>query len=484
MKRVLAILFVLCLTGAVQADVFFTVDEDMEGGEGWMNVFETDGTSYLWGSAWGNADLRANSTGTTDDGDYQVLLQANTNTYDDNPLDPYWVDQTTLLGNKSMEANYYAEVDDLDGQTITFLYEVLSNDLAAAGYRTQAFIKVLDAGGGWATTQEVYLDLNVGVGSLTLEVTTGSDPRVQAGFVVKGLNVAGASVEAALGVTVVAYRANVTNPDPADGIDVPINLATLSWLNRNPIVPDSSVSCSVYLEAEGSDASGTNPTNIDPNFAAGPIATGITDGTVDISGITLEDDMWYSWRVYSSEPNLAGGGPIVTEGDLWTFHIGDVPPTVTAGDNHYLWLDMEDGDGDSAKVTFNLTGTYTDDGKSEITTAQWVQGAHEGGGTVTIESQNWDAGTNTVTAEVTATGNGWLFLSLELTDASGTGTDELNVGVYGTCIEAANEDPADVMYQSYAHGDIDGDCDTDLNDLAIMAGTWGDCMTTKAGCVP
>ena len=108
-------------------------------------------------------------------------------------------------------------------------------------------------------------------------------------------------------------------------------------------------------------------------------------------------------------------------------------------------------------------------------------------GTVTIESQS-EPIPGTVEAVVSATGNGWLFLTLEVEDAVGTGSDTMNVGIYTTCLEAALEDPADTTIESNwpngQHGDINGDCKTDLEDIAVLASSWVQCMTVKAGCTP
>jgi hypothetical protein len=274
------------------------------------------------------------------------------------------------------------------------------------------------------------------------------------------------------------------DPDPVDGATVTLALDDLSWKNHDP---NDIITFNVYLEAEG-------PV-IDPNFYSAPIATGITAKTVNLTlaGVVLMDNTVYSWRVDTVDPN-EGGDPVVIPGVLWTFQIGDVASVVNAGSNQYNWIYMEDGDGDPAKVTFTVTGTYTDDGKSPISRAQWVQGAHEGGGMVTKVSEIWDQDPNTihtsgtVQATFSATGNGWLFLTLEVEDAIGTSSDTMNVGVYGTCLEAALEDPADdtleTNWPNGQHGDINGDCKTDLADLAIFAASWIDCMTSKAGCTP
>lgn len=168
---------------------------------GYMNVFDTpaDGGGYLWGSGWGTADLRASfAAGPID----PLTLAANINTYDDNPTDPYWVDQGTLLGNKVLEGNFFQETSGLGGQTVNFAYDVTANTLPE-GYTAQAFIKVLDPDSGWATVQSTFLDLTPGYGSLSLSVDSFANPVTQVGFVVTGLNVSGTSDAALTGVSIV-----------------------------------------------------------------------------------------------------------------------------------------------------------------------------------------------------------------------------------------------------------------------------------------
>ena len=274
------------------------------------------------------------------------------------------------------------------------------------------------------------------------------------------------------------------DPDPSDGDNVGLDLAALSWKNHDPNNPNDTIICDVYLDD-------------DPNFLSPSMASGIITGTVLLSeldpNVVLVDDTKYYWYVDSTDPNTPGN-PVTFPGVVWTFQVADLPPAVNAGDNQYLWIYMDDVDGEPNQVTFTITGTYTDDGKSPILSAEWIQGAHEGGGTVTILSQDWTPGpdaephtSGTVEAEINATANGWLFLTLEVTDSAGTGTDTMNVGVYNTCLEAAIEDPSDTTIEDNwpdGHGDIDGDCDTDLEDFALMASSWVNCMTVKAGCTP
>jgi hypothetical protein len=203
MSRLLVIvmvLSVLAMTGIASADVtvngasFFPTN-------GWMNVSE--GGTYLWGSGWGIPDLRESGAAGN------LWLQTNTNCY--NPADPYWATR----GSKTMEALGYTETYGLSGQNVTFNFVVGSNNLAGAldgmgnPIVTEAFIKVLDAGGSWATTQQIYEPLTVGAHSMTLFNVDPSlaNPDVQIGFrVISGHDALGSNT-ADLGALII--------PEPA-----------------------------------------------------------------------------------------------------------------------------------------------------------------------------------------------------------------------------------------------------------------------------
>jgi hypothetical protein len=197
MNKLLVILMTLTLVSVGNAVTFNGVSS-ADTWNGYMNVFDTGG-GYMWGSGWGLVDLRASFTTPT-----TLALAPNTNCY--NPADPYWVDPVTLLGAKSMEANTYREFAGLGGQTVNFNYFVQSNTLPA-GYTAQAFIKVLDPGAGWATTQSTFLALTPGAGSLSLAVNSGTALITQIGFNLRGLDTNPASPEALTSV--------VITPEPA-----------------------------------------------------------------------------------------------------------------------------------------------------------------------------------------------------------------------------------------------------------------------------
>jgi hypothetical protein len=204
MKKVLVLAVMLAVTGIASADMtvngssFFPTN-------GWMNVSNSpaNGGAYLWGSGWGVPALRTSGVA----GNLQ--LQTNVNASDDNyaawsgGTDMYW-----LPGAKTMEALSYVESGwgEFKGQNVTFNFVVGSNNLAGVnGYVTEAFIKVLDAGGSWATTQQIYMPLTIGAHTLTLLNVdpTLATPSVQVGFRVVGLNDVSGSATAGLSAVIV-----------------------------------------------------------------------------------------------------------------------------------------------------------------------------------------------------------------------------------------------------------------------------------------
>ena len=170
---------------------------------------------------------------------------------------------------------------------------------------------------------------------------------------------------------------------------------------------------------------------------------------------------------------------MTTEGAVWTFTTtNDDPPVVDAGPDQYLWLDMVDGDGDPCMVTFTLAGQVTDDGESPVTTLWSLDYSEQDPATVVTIIN--DAA---LTTDVTIDGTGLYTFQLDVEDAYTPDDDQVTVIVYGTACDAAKGDPDDIA-ATYPneHGDIDGDCDTDLDDFAILAASWLDCMSDKIVC--
>ncbi len=259
----------------------------------------------------------------------------------------------------------------------------------------------------------------------------------------------------------------------------------LSWNNPDPNNPGDTVTCDVYLVAS------------DPNLLSSStaIATGVTSGSVTLSAlvppvylkpaVVSSPTTQYYWRVDSTDP--VGGFPVTTQGGEWTFTvIHDETPEVDAGPDQYLWLDMADGDGDPAKITFSLNGTVDDDGQSAVDTLWSLDYSEQDPATIvtiTSPSDNFTYdGTLIVGTPVTIDGTGLYTFLLEADDAYTGDDDTVTVIVYGSACEAAKGDPDDIP-TNYpdGHGDLDDDCDTDIVDFSIMALTWLDCMSDKLG---
>ena len=239
------------------------------------------------------------------------------------------------------------------------------------------------------------------------------------------------------------------NPDPADGATVSPDLDVLSWENAEDA---ESVIVSFGIVGE------PNSVIVD--------AEDVSSVTLSDKGIDIVSDKVYQWKVDTDNGNE------VTEGLWWTFDTGNLPPVPDAGDDQYIWL--EDG-----IATVTLYGSVEDDGKTDGYTVKWSVDLIEGDVNVTIDPN--DSETTTVTFDNT----GWVNLKLEADDGMFVESDIVGIGIYSSPCEAAKEDPQD-SYNDYVdgmHGDINGDCKTDLEDFAILASTWLDCMSEKLGCL-
>ncbi len=179
-KKVLAVALVASLAWCVSANADMSVGVDPGATwVGYMNVFEIDTTTYMFGSGWGPADLAAEFVGN------ELKLGPNTNCW--NATDSYWVNQNDGTGNKYMEANMYFEAVGLQNELAEFSGHVNANTLDS-GYVSQAFVKVLDPNAGWATVQTAFAPLVSGQDfSVSLTVNDASGLITQFGFMTTGL---------------------------------------------------------------------------------------------------------------------------------------------------------------------------------------------------------------------------------------------------------------------------------------------------------
>jgi hypothetical protein len=486
MKNVIFAMLVLGMVVGVQADLLSQngIDGDMETAiDDGFGSMRPDPGYGVWASAWDNIDHE------------WLDISDGTDTYTPPGSIPYANDGTTpqsgsymwMLagGNASPSVGHTVELDVEPGDVIRVGAWIKADDNNPPSNVEFGFDQIYNFGWLGSDAPAISITNEWAYYEYTSVVWENAN-QIKAKVATFGTTAAQDGVLYTDNWTVVnvTKSGQAINPNPADGADVPLNLATLSWTTPDPVIdPNGIVTCDVIF--------GT-----DPNFLTTPsTATGITDGTVDLSElsptVTLADGPTYYWRVDSNDPN-AGGIDVVTPSAVWSFQVGDLPPVVDAGLNQYVYLS-------GGTATFTLSGSYTDDGKSPITRAEFVEGAHETAPEtiVTYGTKVWTPGagthtSGTVTQEITVDGNGWFAFDLEVEDTAGIGVDEgvepvvtphdepgVRAGVYGTCAEAATEDPDDSWDTT---GDIDGDCDKDLADFALLAADWLGCNAAKTAC--
>lgn len=238
--------FILCFcllsTASAQNYVEFNANDNWVA---YMNVFQlpANGGGYEFGSAWALADVKS----TLDVANNQLILQPNFSTY--NATDAYWVDPTTMLGNKNMEALTFVEPGNtFNNQDLTFSGYADLSSLDSA-YTAYYFIKALDPNNDYADALngskvfELSASSNFSVSATAAELATGL--VIQYGFIIVGIN-ANPTTENAIGsVTISPTLANTNavtdlgdaisvNPNPATNqlsIDTDLNVATYEIFN-------------------------------------------------------------------------------------------------------------------------------------------------------------------------------------------------------------------------------------------------------------
>jgi len=184
MKKTLlyAALVLVGIAGA-QAQIFKTINS-AEMNNGYMNVFQLDGTSFVFGSGWGIGDLNSTYNSAS-----SVTMSPNT-IGDPNA---YWYTPSGgvgALGNKIMEGNLYGQqTGTYAGQVVTFAGNVTSFNLAtnAAGipYTLTAFIRDFASDFSSFTTSTANI---TGTGEFAIALGAINDPsrHVQWGLQIKG----------------------------------------------------------------------------------------------------------------------------------------------------------------------------------------------------------------------------------------------------------------------------------------------------------
>jgi hypothetical protein len=202
-------LILACSNAYSQNNINFSVSDNWVG---YMNVYElpANGSSYVFGSSWGVADIKS----TIDTTNNTLTLQPNFNTYRDNPADAFWVNQTTLAGNKMMEAYTFVEPGaTFSGVDLTFSGNVQSKTLNS-NYTAFYFIKALDPNNGYLDAfndSKIFFlppSGNFSVSASAAELAPGL--IIQYGFMVIGAN-ANPADEANLGSVVIGSTTTSTS---------------------------------------------------------------------------------------------------------------------------------------------------------------------------------------------------------------------------------------------------------------------------------
>ena len=306
-----------------------------------------------------------------------------------------------------------------------------------------------------------------GVKCVLVHVPESNDPATEYGFDNVAIKIPGGT-PALKPVPIVGGALSPSNP-------------VLSWVNPDPNNPGDTITADVFiLESDVILTTDPNLGPINPEDGVEQVAFGTADESVDLSlaGYPVQEDKYYYWAVHITDPTVG-----VVEGFIWNFQTFDGPPTdVSAGPDQYVWLTMDDGTPNDDKVTFTLTGTYTDDGESPVDTT-WAldEELTETDPATVVTITNPNSATTTVKIDNT----GWFYFDFTVSDSVASISDTVNIGVYVDACEAAKEDPDDIA-AAYpdGHGDIDGDCDTDLEDFALLAASWIECMSDKLDCAP
>lgn len=439
MKKVTIILMVLAVSGFANAVNLLTDGDFERGGAGW---------AQWWG---GNSDLSVTDP-----------IEG------DNCSGVWWSDDGIFQGAEVGPGIY-----EFGGKLLTT--DGMNNRRGVIQAEIGAWVQQLDIVEGdapnvWhiASPQEGFPD------SAIIDNTTAGATYININLMLidEGGNPSGICMfdEIYLGPLGISKQAKF--PKPYNGETAPPNIDDLVWISPDPNNPADTISCDVYFKVDDGD----------PNFTIDPIATNVTTETVNLTAAEIEVsyDTTYVWRVDCTDPH-ADEGPVTTQGAVWTFTTtNDFPVEVDAGPDQYIWLNMDDGDDDPNQVTFTLNGQLTDDETSEVTTLWSLIYSEQDPATIV-------AITDSAALETTVTidGTGLYEFQLEADDEYSHDEDTMTVIVYGSACEAANEDPDDIpaTYPD-GHGDIDGDCDTDLEDFALLAASWLECMSDKLDCAP
>lgn len=257
----------------------------------------------------------------------------------------------------------------------------------------------------------------------------------------------------AAGEPISSYGA--TNPIPADGQTVSTDWDLLSWQLPEPNYPGNIVTCDVYFTdyyPEYGKYSG------EPNFLnyADMIVDNEAVESIALSSVEIDLGVYqtYYWRVDCYEADN------FMQGFVWTFNTNNAAPDVDAGADIRTWL--TDG-----STTVSLDGAVSDDGLPDPPAEYSMLWSLADGNDlyVTIDTPEAED------TDVTITQTGVYVFELQADDSEAVGSDTVTISVYNDPCESAKADPEFELLL----GDLDADCDVDIDDFAAFAANWMMC---------
>lgn len=247
-------------------------------------------------------------------------------------------------------------------------------------------------------------------------------------------------------------------PDPQDDAVVDGTLALLGWVNPDPNVPGTPVTCTVFF--------GTAPDRQQMDHVT--LGADISEVSINTANFpmygNLVNQTHYYWAVDAADPSTQ---PDPIPGDIWSFFVYDnIAPAADAGPDQVVWLGMS---GTPAREAVILDGATSDDGSY---TVLWTQVAN-GAPAVSVSPADVDD------TSVTITERGTYELMLTADDGVRQTSDTVQIIV--------GEDSCDASHMStglpYDAEDMNRDCVVDLADFALLfAEDWLVCTDTLTHC--
>jgi hypothetical protein len=253
-------------------------------------------------------------------------------------------------------------------------------------------------------------------------------------------------------------------PVPADAAVAETTLSTLSWTNPAPKVSGGVITCDVYL------GKGTEPNFV--NMDKKTLGAGVSSVAINTTNFpkngSLANMTNYCWVVNVHDSSDASTlDPNSIKGQPWKFFTNsNVAPVVTVGADKAVWLGKS---GVAGQEVVALSASATDDGLPNPPAAMTYTWSQVANGAPTVAPSP----TNTLNTSVTITARGSYEFQIMADDSNRQTTKSIKVFVGTNACDASN-----LSGVAFDAGDINHDCDVNLQDLLILASQWLKCSDT------